>query len=57
MGITIEIGGLRNCVGESCKLLEVALLSEAGETLGLSKERLGISNLRFLEILVSWKDV
>lgn len=57
MGITIEIGGLRNRVGESCKLLEVVLLSEAGETLGLSKERFGFSNLRLVEILVSWKDV
>lgn len=57
MGITIETGGLRKFVGESCKLLEAVLLSEAGETLGLSKERFGISNLRLVAVLVSWKDV
>lgn len=57
MGITIETGGLRNCVGESCELLEVLFLSEVGETLGLSKERFGVRNLRLVAILVSWKDV
>ena len=54
MGITIETGGLRNCVGESCEFWEVVFLSEAGKTLRLSKERL---NLRFVAMLVSWKDV
>lgn len=59
MGITIETGGLRNCVDEFCELSEVVFLSEAGETLGLSKERFGIRNLRLVlvVILVSWKDV
>ena len=57
MGITIETGGLRNFVGESCEFLEAVFLSEAADTLGLSKERFGIRNLRLVAILVSWKDV
>lgn len=57
MGITIETGGLRNCVGESCEFLEAVFLSEAADTLGLSKERFGTRNLRLVAILVSWKDV
>lgn len=57
MGITIETGGLRNCVGESCEFSEVVVLSEAGKTLGLSEERFGSKNLGLEAVLVSWKDV
>lgn len=57
MGITIETGGPRNCVGESCEFWEVVFLSGAGKTLKLSsKERFGIRGPRLVAILVSWKD-
>lgn len=56
MGITIETGRLRNCVGESCEFWEVVFLSAAGKSLRLSKERFGIRNPRLVAMLVSWKD-
>ena len=57
MGITIETGGLRNCVGESCEFWEFLFLREAGKPLGLSKESFGIMSLRLVAMLVSWKYV
>lgn len=57
MGIAIETGGPRKFVGEFCEIPGVVFLSEAGKTLGLSKERFGIRTLRLVAILVSWKDV